>query len=66
MQRFEEASEYDRTLMYANFEKWWLKSPNYKRKRFAKFLAQITEDTTFSTRMASDEDNVVELNVIRA
>jgi hypothetical protein len=67
-QTFTEASEYDRDLLYSNLEKWWIGSPNYKRKRLYTVLNAIAKGTPYenfakdkTNRDTLDEDSEVEL-----
>jgi hypothetical protein len=46
-QLFGDASEYDRDMLYANLEKWWHHSPNYKRRRLLQFFYQVSDSTPY-------------------
>jgi len=61
MHDFANATEYDRTLMYTNYEIWWNRNPNYKRKRIISFINKSSKGTPLEY---NKERNEVELNVI--
>jgi len=51
MQMFVTGSEYDRTLVYANLEKWWKRSPMYKKKRLITTLAKVSQGTPLAAKL---------------
>jgi len=60
-QTFADASEYDRDLLYSNLEKWWIGSPNYKRKRLVTVLGAISKGTNYEN-FQKETKNPLELN----
>jgi hypothetical protein len=70
---FGEASEYDRDMLYANLEKWWNASPNYKRRRLVNFLLEVSKNTPYdkfqkkrnsiTLTLSKDEDDVPQIEL---
>ena len=71
MQKFAEASEHDKKIVFRNLERWWKRSPMYKRKRLLNTLTEITRGTAYETKINSnrqrgiESDDFIELGVIR-